>query len=167
MLTCITRLTCSQTLRKYKFRRTEKKTLTHDALERDMNVQSLLQINKHGFVRGAPPSGDQLYGNIFGSSGNDITVDVSNTNFKELMFYHYKMLGQKPAIGLPRQLGGEIFKKLQDKVSKKGGRFLNGRGERIDEEKASRSKLDCESCDLITSTSMITHRNLFLCRSTF
>eukprot|EP00985_Skeletonema_marinoi_P017477 scaffold9585_cov103-Skeletonema_marinoi.AAC.3 len=129
-------------LRKYKFRRTENKTYTHDALDKDMNVQSLLQINKNGFVRGAPPSVDLLYNNIFGSSGKDITVDVSkDPNFKELMFYHYKMLGKKPAIGLPRQLGGEIFKKLQTKVKKSGGSFLNGRGETIDIDKASRSKL--------------------------
>jgi hypothetical protein len=131
-----------QVLRKYKFRRTENKTYTHDALDKDMNVQSLLQINKNGFVRGAPPSVDLLYNNIFGSSGKDITVDVSkDPNFQELMFYHYKMLGKKPAIGLPRQLGGEIFKKLQAKVKKSGGSFLNGRGETIDVDKASRSEL--------------------------
>jgi len=131
-------------LRKYKFRRTENKTYTHDALDKDMNVQSLLQINKNGFVRGAPPSVDLLYNNIFGSSGKDITVDVSkDPNFKELMFYHYKMLGKKPAIGLPRQLGGEIFKKLQTKVKKSGGSFLNGRGETIDLDKASRKIMRC------------------------
>jgi hypothetical protein len=112
-----------------------------------MNVQSLFQINKSGYVRGAPPSVDQLYDNIFGSFGKDIMVDVSNPSYKELMFYHYKMLGQKPATGLPRQLGGEIFKKLQDKISKSGGSFLNGREENIDHDKAARSKLYCDSCD--------------------
>lgn len=111
-----------------------------------MNVQSLLQINKSGYVRGAPPSIDQLYGNIFGSFGKDIMVDVSNPSYKELMFYHYKMLGHKPATGLPRQLGGEIFKKLQEKISKSGGSFLNGRGEIIDHDKAARSKFYCDSC---------------------
>ncbi len=106
-----------------------------------MSVQSLLQIKKNGSGRGAPPSVDQLYNNIFGASGKDITVAVSDLNFKELMFYHYKMLGAKPAIGLPRQLGGEIFKKLQKKVKDSGGRFLNGKGEKIDEAKAARSEL--------------------------
>lgn len=106
-----------------------------------MSVQSLLQIKKSGSVPGAAPSVDQLYNNIFGPNGKDITVAVSNLNFKELMFYHYKMLGKKPAIGLPRQLGQEIFKKLQAKVKKSGGHFLNGKGEKIDTDKAARSKL--------------------------
>lgn len=106
-----------------------------------MNVQSLLEINKNGFVRGAPPSVEQLYNNVFGPNGKNITVAVSDHNFKELMFYHYKMLGKKPAIGLPRQLGQEIFKKLQAKVKKSGGHFLNGKGEKIDVDKAARSKL--------------------------
>lgn len=105
-----------------------------------MSVQSLLQINKNGSVPAAAPSVDQLYNNIFGPNGKDITVAVSNLNFKELMFYHYKMLGKKPAIGLPRQLGQEIFKKLQAKVKKSGGHFLNGKGEKIDTDKAARSK---------------------------
>eukprot|EP00986_Skeletonema_menzelii_P008966 scaffold3933_cov155-Skeletonema_menzelii.AAC.2 len=131
------------TLRKYKFRRTEKKTFTHDALDKDMNVQSLLQITKNGFVRGSPPSVDQLYNNVFGPNGRDITVAVSDQNFKELMFYHYKMLGKKPAIGLPRQLGQEIFKKLQAKVKKSGGHFLNGKGEKIDVDKAARKVMRC------------------------
>ena len=140
-----------KTLRKYKFRRTEKKTFTHDALDKDMNVQSLLQITKNGFVRGSPPSVDQLYNNVFGPNGRDITVAVSDQNFKELMFYHYKMLGKKPAIGLPRQLGQEIFKKLQAKVKKSGGHFLNGKGEKIDVDKAARSKLYLFHFSLIRS----------------
>lgn len=113
-----------------------------------MSVQSLLQIKKNGFVRGAPPSVDQLYNNIFGPSGKDITVAVTDLNFKELMFYHYKILGPKPAIGLPRQLGGEIFKKLQTKVKDSGGRFVNGKGEKIDEAKAARSKLLTFRCSI-------------------
>jgi len=68
---------------------------------------------------------------------------VSNPSYKELMFYHYKMLGHKPATGLPRQLGGEIFKKLQEKISKSGGSFLNGRGEIIDHDKAARKIMRC------------------------
>lgn len=91
---------------------------------------------------------DQLYNNIFGPSGKDITVAVTDLNFKELMFYHYKILGPKPAIGLPRQLGGEIFKKLQTKVKDSGGRFVNGKGEKIDEAKAARSKLLTFRCSI-------------------
>lgn len=122
-----------------------------------MNVQSLLQIKKNSSVQeGAPPSVDQLYNNIFGSSGKDITVAVSDQNFKELMFYHYKILGPKPEMGLPRQLGGEIFKKLQTKLKDSGGRFFNGKGEKIDEAKAARSKL-FRFRETINSVFSITH----------
>lgn len=106
-----------------------------------MSVQSLRKINKSGFVRGAAPTADQLYANIFGPTGQDITVDVKNQYFKDLMFFHYKKLGKNPPVGLPRQLGGEIFKKLEEKVKKSGGFFKNGKGEQIDHAKAARSKL--------------------------
>ncbi len=88
---------------------------------------------------------DRLYDQIFGENGKDIMLDVSDPSYKELMFYHYQTLGAKPELGLPRQFGHEIFKKLQKKISKSGGSFLNSKGEKIDKDKASRSKY----CDIV------------------
>ena len=82
----------------------------------------------------------QLFSNVFGPSGK-ITVDVGDPNFKNLMHYHYKKLGKKPPTGLPTQYGKEIFQRLKEELEKRGGAFFNGRGERIDDEKAARSKL--------------------------
>ena len=110
-----------------------------------MSIESLLKIDKNGSVPGTSKAlQDRLYDQIFGEHGKNIMLDVSNPSYKALMFYHYQKLGAKPELGLPRQFGHEIFKKLQKKISKSGGAFLNGKGEKMDKDKASRSKY----CDI-------------------